>query len=193
MSNFDFLKIAWPDLFESASKAEADIYPDSRAACFYARRTLELAVRWLYKHDGSLKLPYQDNLSAMIFEPTFRSAVGAAIHAKSRIVKDVGNRAVHTNKLIGPYDSLTAVRELFHVCFWVARTYGRNAKPADGLTFEASQLPKTSPVLPQTLAKLQQMSAELAEKDAKLQELATDKLTIDEELKRLRAEIAEIK
>ena len=193
MSNFDFLKAEWPDLFESASKAEAGIYPDSRAACFYARRTLELAVRWLYKHDGNLKLPYQDNLSAMIFEPTFRSAVGAAVHAKSRIIKDVGNRAVHTNKLISPYDSLTAVRELFHVCFWIARTYGRNAKPADGLAFDASQLPKTSPLPPQTLAKLQQMSAELAEKDAKLQELATDKLTIDEELKRLRAEIAEIK
>jgi type I restriction enzyme R subunit len=129
----------------------------------------------------------------MIYEPTFRSAVGVAIHAKSRIIKDVGSRAVHTNKLISPHDSLTAVREVFHVCFWIARTYGRNAKPPDGLAFEASQLPKTSPVPPQTLAKLQQMSAELAEKDAKLQELATDKLTIDEELKRLRAEIAEIK
>lgn len=41
-------------------------------ACFYARRTLELAVSWAYKHDASLKLPYQDNLSALIYEPSFK-------------------------------------------------------------------------------------------------------------------------
>src|SRR5262249_20363959 len=91
------------------------------------------------------------------------------------------------------HDSLTAVRELFHICFWLARTYAQHYKPADGLTFDIKYLPKISPVPPQTLAKLQQMAAELAEKDAKLQELAVDKLTVDEELKRLRAEIAEIK
>ena len=44
MTNFGFLKSEWPALFESASKAEATVFPDSRTACFYARRTLELAV-----------------------------------------------------------------------------------------------------------------------------------------------------
>ena len=31
---------------------------------------------------------------------------------------------------------MVAVRELFHVCYWLARTYGKTAKPADGLTFD---------------------------------------------------------
>jgi type I restriction enzyme R subunit len=44
MSNFAFLQIAWPAVYEAASKAEAAVYPDSRTACFYARRALELAV-----------------------------------------------------------------------------------------------------------------------------------------------------
>jgi type I restriction enzyme R subunit len=51
-------------------------YSDPRAAGFYARRALELAVAWLYKHDAALKLPYQDNLSALIHEPTFKATVG---------------------------------------------------------------------------------------------------------------------
>src|SRR5438445_5576174 len=115
MSNFGFLHAEWPELYDSATKAEASANPDSRTACFYARRSLELAVAWLFKHDGNLKLPYQDNLSALIYEPTFKNTVGAAIHAKARIIKDLGNRAVHTTKIVSPYDSLVAVRELFHV------------------------------------------------------------------------------
>jgi type I restriction enzyme R subunit len=193
MSNFGFLQAEWPELYESATKAETSANPDARTACFYARRTLELAVTWLYKHDGNLKLPYQDNLSALIYEPTFKSTVGAAIHAKARIIKDLGNRAVHTTKIVSPYDSLTAVRELFHMCFWLARNYARGARPADGLAFDLAQLPKTSPIPRQTLAQLQQLAAQLAEKNTKLEELITDKLALDTELQRLRAEIAEIK
>lgn len=193
MTNFGFLQLEWPELFESATRAEAAVHPDSRAACFYSRRALELLVDWLYKHDGKLQFPYQDSLSALIFEPTFKITVGPAIHAKARVIKDLGNLAVHTTKPIRQFDALTAVRELFHVCFWLARNYARGTKPTDGLAFDPNQLPKTSPVPAQTLAQLQQLSAQLAEKDVKLQELATDKLKIDEELQRLRAEIAEIK
>jgi len=28
-------------------------------------------VSWGYKHDASLKLPYQDNLTALIHDPSF--------------------------------------------------------------------------------------------------------------------------
>src|SRR6266699_7161579 len=190
MGNFVFIRTEWPELFESASRAESLANPDARSACFYARRTLELAVRWLYKHDGSLRFPYQDNLSALLYEPTFKSTVGAAVHAKARVIKDLGNRAVHTTKLVSPYDALAAVRELFHVCFWLARNYARQSKPPDNLAFDPNQLPKTSPVPPQTLAQLQQLSSQVTEKDAKLEQLITDKLALDAELQRLRAEIA---
>ena len=193
MTNFGFLQAEWPELFEAATKAEALVHTDARTACFYARRSLELVVAWLFKHDGNLKLPYQDNLSALIYEPTFRNTVGAAIHAKARIIKDLGNRAVHTTKIVSPYDSLAAVRELFHVCFWLVRNYTRHAKPPDQLAFDPNQLPKASPIPPQTLAQLQQLAAQLTEKGAKLEQLITDKLALDAELQRLRAEIAEVK
>jgi hypothetical protein len=40
MMHFQFLEAEWPDLFESASKAEALTIVDPRTFCFYA---LELA------------------------------------------------------------------------------------------------------------------------------------------------------
>src|SRR5690349_23264820 len=135
MSQFTFLQCEWSAVFEAASKAEAAVRADPRTACFYARRALELAVDWAYKHDAALKLPYQDNLSALIHEPTFKQTAGEAIFSKARVIATLGNRAVHGHRAIPTDDALVAVRELFHVSYWLARTYGRVARPAPGLTF----------------------------------------------------------
>jgi type I restriction enzyme R subunit len=56
LTHFTFLKHEWPAVFEAAEKAEVAVHPDPRTACFYARRSLEMAVAWLYKHDPSLKI-----------------------------------------------------------------------------------------------------------------------------------------
>src|SRR5437660_909949 len=93
MSQFSFLHTEWPDILDAASKAESLAFPDPRTACFYARRALELAVFWLYKSDSTLRLPYQQHLSALIHEPTFRTVVGPAILAKTRVIKELGNLA----------------------------------------------------------------------------------------------------
>ncbi len=78
MSQFAFLQGEWAAVFEAAARAAAAVKADPRTACFYARRALELAVSWAYKHDAALKLPYQDNLSALIHEPSFKQAAGEA-------------------------------------------------------------------------------------------------------------------
>ena len=54
MTQFAFLQREWPAVFDSAGKAEAAVHADPRAACFYARRMLELAVSWAYESDPSL-------------------------------------------------------------------------------------------------------------------------------------------
>ena len=117
MSNFTFLQAEWPLLHESATRAESMVHTDPRAACFYARRTLELAVAWLYKHERGLRLPYQDNLSALIHEPGFARVVGEAVFAKAKVIKELGNLAVHSTRKVLPADALVATRELFHVCY----------------------------------------------------------------------------
>jgi len=146
MSNFAFLKSEWSDIFESASKAELLAMTDPRTACFYARRTLELAVSWAFKYDGTLKLPYQDTISALTHEPTFKQAAGDAVFNKAKVIVTLGNRAVHHHRPIPQTDSTVAVRELLHVCYWLAHTYGRGDRPAPGLTFDSSLPPKTIPI-----------------------------------------------
>ncbi len=193
MSQFAFLRAEWPELFESAEKAEAVALSDARTACFYARRTLELAVRWLYRHDESLRVPYQEHLSALLHEPTFRDGVGPKIFGKARVIKELGNLAVHSGKPVRPEDALAAVRELFHFGYWLARSYARGAKPAEGLEFKTERLPRGAPVGKQTLEQVQRLEAGLREREEKLSEVLADKERLDQELQRLRQEVAAAK
>lgn len=193
MSQFAFLRREWPSVFDAAVKAEAAVRADPRTACFYARRALELAIAWAYKHDPALRLPYQDNLSALIHEPSFKDAAGEAVFNKARVIVTLGNRAVHSHRPIAEADALVAVRELFHVAYWLARTYGRDARPDAGLTFDAAALPKPTQSTAQTGEQLQALEARLREKDENLASLLADKSALDEELKRLRAEVAAAK
>src|SRR5262245_23677652 len=100
MSQFAFLQPEWPDVSTAAAQAESLAPCDPRPACFYARRALELVVFWLYKSDATFRLPYQEQLSALIHAPCFRTEVGPAIFAKARVIKELGNLAVHSHKPI---------------------------------------------------------------------------------------------
>ncbi|MEG4294129.1 DEAD/DEAH box helicase family protein [Microcoleus sp. C2C3] len=193
MTQFAFLQAEFPTIYESAKKAVDTVHPDPRTACFYARRTLELTVNWLYKYDNSLELPYQDNLSALIHEPTFKNLVGEAIFNKARVIIKLGNPAVHSARPISVNDAINTVRELFHVTYWLAHTYGRSSKPNAGLTFNSDALPKTAPVPKQTIEQLQKLETQLRDRDEKLSTVLADKNALDEELKQLRAELAAVK
>ncbi|MBS0182660.1 MAG: DEAD/DEAH box helicase family protein [Nitrospira sp.] len=193
MSQFIFLQREWAAVFEAASKAEAAVHADPRTACFYARRTLELAVSWAYKHDAALKLPYQDNLSALIHEPSFKLVAGEAVFSKARVICTLGNRAVHSHRPVPESDALAAVRELFHVAYWFARTYARSARPDAGLVFDPSAIPRPVPTTTNTSEQLQAMEARLREQDESLAALLADKTALDDELKRLRVEITKAK
>ncbi|MFZ3139477.1 DEAD/DEAH box helicase family protein [Polaromonas sp.] len=197
MSNFAFLQSEWPLFHEAAIKAEGLVNSDPRAACFYARRTLELAVKWLYKHERALCLPYRENLSALIHEPSFRLTVGEALFAKSEIIKELGNLAVHSTRKVLPADALVTAKELFHVCYWVARTYGRRERPDAAQVFLPALVPKPTAAAPvaalQTLDQLKKLETQLSERDEKLSNLLSDKAALHSELQRLRAEVAAAK
>jgi len=72
-SNFDFLQNRYPNLYKHT---EIIVSTAPRASCFYTRFTLEQAVHWLYENDPNLKLPYDNNLVALIHEPTRAAAKG---------------------------------------------------------------------------------------------------------------------
>lgn len=193
MSNFTFLQSEWPSLYEAATKAEGLVSADPRTSCFYSRRALEIAVSWLYKHDKTFRLPYKDNLSALIHEPSFRQSVGGALFTKAKFIKDLGNMAAHSTRKLAPSDSLNAAKELFHLCYWVARTYSQKTPPDPAQHFSVELVQQAAPAPPLTPEQLQQIETKLQEKDEKLSAVLADKVAVDEELQKLRELVAATK
>jgi type I restriction enzyme R subunit len=191
MSNFAFLATEFPEIQASAQRAETLVYGDPRASAFYARRTLEIVVKWVFKYDSSLKFPYQDNLSALVHEPTFKRAAGDAVFTKAKLIIKIGNRAVHEERETPQRDAVQAVTDLFHVCFWLARTYSRKSPPPDGLIFDPAHLTRRDDIVKKALTRLQQMQKEMEERDENLANLLRDKTQLDDQLAALRAEVAD--
>ncbi|HKO46491.1 MAG TPA: DEAD/DEAH box helicase family protein, partial [Polyangiaceae bacterium] len=191
-SNFAFLQGEWPAIHEAAARAEELAHSDPRSACFQARRGLELLVKWAFKADSALRLPYQDQISALVHEPTFKVVAGNAVFYKARLIITLGNHAVHSRP-VQQADALNVVRELFHVAYWFARTYARHQPPHPQLVFNPDALPKTTPIPKQTVDQLLKLEAALAARDEKLSEILAKDAVKDEEIERLRREIAAAK
>ena len=193
MSNFSFLLPEWPQIHDAAVKAEDTAHGDPRTSAFHARRALELTIRWAYKADATLHLPYQDNISALLHEPTFKQLAGDAVFNKARLIVTVGNRAAHDARPITEQAAVAVVEELFHVCYWLAHTYARGTQPSPQLTFDPAALPADTAASPQSMAMLQALESSLAERDEKLAAILADHAALDDEVKRLRAEVAKAK
>lgn len=187
MSNFVFLAAEFPEIFDSAKRAEAYVGSDPRSAAFYARRTVELAVQWAYKNDSGLHFPYDGKISALIHEPSFVSRAGQAIFTKAKLIIRIGNRAVHEAKETSAKDATDAVRELFHLTFWLARTYAK-APPADGLSFDPARLTRKDDLVKKAFAELTRLKGEMEAKDKAFADLLRDKGSLDDELKAARTE-----
>jgi type I restriction enzyme R subunit len=195
MSNFTFLQTEWPELHDSASKVESLAFTDARSCCFYARRTLELAIHWLYDNDTELKRPYDDNLSALVYEPTFRDNLTKDLFLKVKTIKDIGNLAVHSRKPITERDALHATKELFHFLYWLARMYTQHSPVQyQHIEWDEQKLPaRQVPVSAKTLDQLRAAEEQLRERDRAIAEHAKTLADTDTQIARLREQIAEAK
>lgn len=143
MSNFQFLHPEFKPLLEPAKGAEQLVHSDPRAACMRARFALEQAVHWLYAHDRDLRMPYDRSLNALLTTSDFEKLLPPPILQKARLIQKAGNQAVHANQFIGSGDAQVLVRELFHVLFWLARTFTRASDPKSiEATFDLNRIPK---------------------------------------------------
>src|SRR5690606_13388313 len=191
------------------------VHSDPRACCMRTRHALEQAVHWLYRHDLTLRMPYDNSLGVLLTQPAFEQLLPPHIHAKTRVIQKLGNQAVHGTGRIGPGDAMRLVRELFHVLFWLARTYTRASDPKsleasfdekrvphlvradEAVTFTREQLEKQEAKfraehkaqhaeIEAREARIAETSATLAEREAALAEL-------DAQLAQARAELAKAK
>jgi type I restriction enzyme R subunit len=199
MSQFAFLQAEFSEIFDYAERAENLAHADPRGAAFYCRLALETAVTWLYRHDRTLKDPYDPTLAARLAEPTFAALVGRTLAVKARFVKDTGNSAAH-GKPVSTGQAGAALREFFHVAYWLARTYARGPKPAADAAFRLEALPRLAQVPASTLAQLQEIGRrfketvegrEAAERARRASE--EGRAALEAELKALQAEIAAAK
>jgi type I restriction enzyme R subunit len=193
VSNFGFLKAEWPGLYGEAIRAERLAVADPRTSCFYARRTIELALNWLYEADDTLREPYHRDLGAMINEPTLVNLTGPALRTKMDVIRRQGNLAVHSNKLVHSKDATRTVAELFHVLYWLARGYARNEAdvPPLGLAFDGSLIPvpESTKVRQKKQAELQEMAKRFAEQQDELAKERRRSQDLDAEVQRLRDQI----
>lgn len=115
-SNFQFLRSDWKHLLTDATEVEHSVYIAPHTAVFYASRTLERAVKWMYMNDRDLKPPYQNNLAALIHEQTFKDTLAPGLFDKARVIHKLGNFAIHSEKPISrpPGDPLSARFSLFY-------------------------------------------------------------------------------
>jgi type I restriction enzyme, R subunit len=193
---FDFLEAEFPDIHQGAVKAGAVAMGDPRIACFQARWTIEQAIRWAYKHDKSLPVPYDDKLGALLHEPAFRDLMGEKLFRFAKEAIRLGNRAAHDSRPLSQHDSVAAVSQLFQFCYWFARTYCRKQKPPADLRFDPRSLPKPRPPQPATTAKIQELheALELEQITRKrFEDEVLDQAKLEAELEQLRAEVAAAK
>lgn len=195
-SNFGFMLEDWPELAQQARRSEQFARIDPRASVFYARYTIERLVEWLYKVEPSLTLPYKEDLNALVSEPAFKNLVGSAIGNKLTIIRKAGNNAVHNAVSPTLQGAELVLRELHHVCYWLARNYAKNGSQLPpSLAFNAAHLspaPK-APAPQQSPKQLQKLEEQLRENDAALAKAAAESESLAAQLAQLQAEVAEAK
>ena len=79
-SQYALIAQQWPELHAEALRVEECALRDPRTACFYARRTIELLVEWVYDNDSQLRRPYGNgSLADLIYAHEFRELAGDEI------------------------------------------------------------------------------------------------------------------
>ncbi len=170
-SNFAFLKQnpEFQEFTPACIEAEMSYSPHTTTTTAIAvRRALEVTVKWLYKVEEELTIPYRDNLTALIHEYCFKQLVDQKLFPRIRFIITLGNKAAHTNKKVTDGETKTALRSLFDFISWVDFSYSEvtNDRP-----FNEALLTKEPAVDRTKLKELEALAAKLeAEKEALLEE-----------------------
>ena len=168
MSNFLFLtEKSEYALFSPACVEAEKIYASAPAMCAVGcRKALELAVKWVYAADKTMKMPYKDNLQSLIHEPSFRFAVDSNTWGKLPFIIKLGNLAVHTERSVQSSDALASLKGLFEFVQWIDYCYSSDYQER---VFDESLIP-TEKVAVDT-RKIKEQESLLGEKEAEIEAL----------------------
>lgn len=178
--NFDFLKNK--KIFNSFSnaclEAEKSILVSPATTAILSRRALELAVKWIYAFDDDLVLPYQDNISSLIHDDSFKELINIDLFPMIKYVIKLGNVAVHTNATIKREEAILSLNNLFNFVSFLdycyADEYTAGEFNEDLLDEGNSNRTKKE--------ELQDLYDKLSAKDKKLEEVRKENTGLREEL-----------
>ncbi len=168
MSNFEFLQNTKEyALFAPAAIEAEKVYTSAPAMCAVGcRKALELAVKWVYSADNTMRMPYKDNLQSLIHEPSFRFAVDYNTWGKLPFIIKLGNLAVHTEKNVQKSDALASMQGLFEFIEWLDYCYGPNYEERK---FDETIIPTEQVTV--DIKKIKEQESLLGEKDAEIEAL----------------------
>jgi len=125
MLNFNFLKKEnkYHSFYPACIEAEKSMMVSYSTTAILTRRAMELAVKWIFSYDDELEAPYQDKLSALIHDYTFRNIIDEELFEKLRYIQKLGNAAVHSSASIKRQQAVLALRNLFDFTLWIDYCY----------------------------------------------------------------------
>lgn len=178
-------------IFESFSaaciEAEKSINVSPATCSILSRRALELAVKWVYSFDNCLRVPYQDNISSLIHEPSFIGIVDMKLLPLMKYVIKIGNVAVHTNANISRDEAILSLRNLHEFVSWIDYCYADEYTAGDfneELLGEGEEK-RTRP------SELQDLYEKLSSKDKRLEEIIRENEELRKSLSKKRIENTE--
>ncbi|MFB8146501.1 DEAD/DEAH box helicase family protein [Microbacterium sp. NPDC056003] len=192
MGNFDFVRDRWPKVWEAASRAEAYLRSDPRASATYSRRAGEMFTEWIYAAE-SLPRPYDDSFANLTAQAGFRQAVGQNVQGGLRIVRLVGNDAVHKDDELPLGRARGSLEQLHTICRWLDHCYGDpdGAPPA---AFDFARVPPApATVVRQARVELERTQAEFDEARSALARERERNADLQQQLEALQAEAAAAK
>lgn len=184
MSNFDFIlkNEIFKTFAEASVEAEKSIAVANVSCTILCRRALELAVKWIYANDRELVLPYQNNLSSLVYDINFKSMINEKVFNGMTYIIKLGNFSVHSNKKVTRKEAVLCLKYLFDFMDWIAYYYDSNYIETK---FDEGKLPGESSA---NLKKeeREELENKLVEKDEKIEKILKENEELREKLTKQR-------
>ena len=184
MSNFDFIlkNEIFKTFAEAAEEAEKSIAVANVSCTILCRRALELALKWIYANDRELVLPYQNNLSSLVYDINFKSMINEKVFNGMTYIIKLGNFSVHSNKKVTRKEAVLCLKYLFDFMDWIAYYYDSNYTETK---FDEGKLPGESSA---NLKKeeREELENKLVEKDEKIEKILKENEELREKLTKQR-------
>ena len=184
MSNFDFIlkNEIFKTFAEAAEEAEKSIAVANVSCTILCRRALELAVKWIYANDRELVLPYQNNLSSLVYDINFKSMINEKVFNGMTYIIKLGNFSVHSNKKVTRKEAVLCLKYLFDFMDWLAYYYDSNYIETK---FDEGKLPAES-IANLKKEEREELENKLVEKDEKIEKILKENEELREKLTKQR-------